>query len=526
MKRIIVFCISILCCLSLSCSNFTNINTICKANLEEKNLYPIVDDSVDNIESLLEFEVNPINESTLYQTQYYSTHYFENLRYNMGFNYIGSCSYVAVAMMLSYYDTYWDDGIISEKYDGISDTFNVSLPSIGKSPGILENWNLPFTEENRLGLTGDTKLNYSQYYQLVLNNSDDYFHYKLMKIGREEEIYKLYTYFEINPFGLGLNGRSNLIDTYLYDYMDFLESEISYETVTENVEDYIIEKVTQGIPVLIAVGFPNGLGHALVAYDYDSLTSKIYANMGWGDGYTHIDLDSLNYSLIKNATTFTINTPHIHSNNYIATDGTPYCSCYFSCHPEHEHSYVSVNEDYHTYSCNCSTQGTPNLEHSLYAVKIDGNKHIYKCSGCEYDSEQINHNYHLWRGYSETEHAMRCDDCGYVDLDSVDSHSYEYASFVNDTTHRTECGCGAWGTIQGHVFTLPDINGRMVCRGCGYVKFFGSGSGNVIYSSEKVSINGSCQMPDGTIYLVPEDVEAYLNGTLVFYDKDDLPVLQ
>ncbi len=30
-------------------------------------------------------------------------------------------------------------------------------------------------------------------------------------------------------------------------------------------------------------------------------------------------------------------------------------------------------------------------------------------------------------------------------------------------------------------------------------------------------------MSNGVIVLVDEDIEAYLNGTLVFYNKDELP---
>ena len=43
-------------------------------------------------------------------------------------------------------------------------------------------------------------------------------------------------------------------------------------------------------------------------------------------------------------------------------------------------------------------------------------------------------------------------------------------------------------------------------------------------NAAKVSVNGSYILPNGIIVLVDEDVEAYLNGTLVFYDRDDLPV--
>jgi hypothetical protein len=45
-------------------------------------------------------------------------------------------------------------------------------------------------------------------------------------------------------------------------------------------------------------------------------------------------------------------------------------------------------------------------------------------------------------------------------------------------------------------------------------------------SIDKVSANGSYILPDGTIMLVEEDIEAYFNGTLVFYDKDNVPQTQ
>ena len=54
----------------------------------------------------------------------------------------------------------------------------------------------------------------------------------------------------------------------------------------------------------------------------------------------------------------------------------------------------------------------------------------------------------------------------------------------------------------------------------------GSGIGQIIKSINKVSVNGSYILHDGTIMLVEEDVEAYLNDTLVFYDRDKLPVTQ
>jgi hypothetical protein len=47
-----------------------------------------------------------------------------------------------------------------------------------------------------------------------------------------------------------------------------------------------------------------------------------------------------------------------------------------------------------------------------------------------------------------------------------------------------------------------------------------------INGATKVSVNGSYILPNGIIVLEDADVEAYLNGTLVFYDPNDLPVTQ
>ena len=48
----------------------------------------------------------------------------------------------------------------------------------------------------------------------------------------------------------------------------------------------------------------------------------------------------------------------------------------------------------------------------------------------------------------------------------------------------------------------------------------------LLFNITKYSINGSYILPNGIIVLVDEDIEAYENGTLVFYDKDNLPQTQ
>ena len=138
------------------------------------------------------------------------------------------------------------------------------------------------------------------------------------------------------------------------------------------------------------------------------------------------------------------------------------------------------------------------------------------------------HDMYLSMSAGTNQHGYKCRDCGYIDEDTIEEHSFDGWVFVSDTLHRSECECGARGsTTAGHVFIMPDSpSDPRICMGCGYTKFLGGNGGNIITSISKVTVNGSYQMPDGTVYLVDSDIEAYLNGTLVFYDKDDLPVVQ
>lgn len=52
-------------------------------------------------------------------------------------NYKGSCGYVAIGMILSYYDTFLDDSIIPEQYDMVSNGYDDNIILRRNSPGIL-----------------------------------------------------------------------------------------------------------------------------------------------------------------------------------------------------------------------------------------------------------------------------------------------------------------------------------------------------------------------------------------------------
>ena len=110
-------------------------------------------------------------------------------------------------------------------------------------------------------------------------------------------------------------------------------------------------------------------------------------------------------------------------------------------------------------------------------------------------------------------------------------HTHEYTEWVyhSPTQHIACCECGALGTqTNNHVVKVGTaINNRGICMFCGAVILLGEEFVPALpFAAVQVTLNGSYILPNGIIVLVDEDIEAYLNGTLVFYDKNDLPVTQ
>lgn len=109
------------------------------------------------------------------------------------------------------------------------------------------------------------------------------------------------------------------------------------------------------------------------------------------------------------------------------------------------------------------------------------------------------------------------------------AHTYDEWTYYNSSTHIKSCCCGAHGTAaRQHIVKSSEIvNYRANCLECGYLLDLRTdmalGSTD---NALKISVNGSYILPSGIIVLVDEDVEAYLSGTLLFYDRDDLPVTQ
>ena len=109
------------------------------------------------------------------------------------------------------------------------------------------------------------------------------------------------------------------------------------------------------------------------------------------------------------------------------------------------------------------------------------------------------------------------------------THSYTKWTYCSSTHHIESCECGLLGNIKNlHVVKAGTaVNNRAVCMYCGAIILLGDDFVQVgPMSITKVTLNGSYILPNGIIVLVEEDIEAYENGTLIFYDKDKLPQTQ
>lgn len=220
-------------------------------------------------------------------------------------NVYGSCTYVAMGMLLSFYDSYWDDSFIPEAYDVTTEfqpirqtDFDI-IPLDTESPGVL-------FESNEL--VGNLSMN--QYLDIVNQNSDTYFQFKLIQLAKQ--------YFgnekfdtEAQPLGMNYSELQSFLNYYIHTFNQKSNSDVTINSATGTsgtVRNFTVAKLLNGTPVLLrAKNSDSDTGHAMIAYDYDSNTQEIYVHTGWKDEskritLTHVSLTDLGYDVLCDAT--------------------------------------------------------------------------------------------------------------------------------------------------------------------------------------------------------------------------------
>ena len=245
---------------------------------------------------------------------FYAPVYFSNLRSNFGTNRFGTCAFVAMGMLLSFYDTYWDDSIVPSAYEVVATSTGDPVNGSIDSPGSCDS----------LPIIGNSNASY--YLNTIVPQNDGvYLDMKLMTLA---SYYMGFPGLDGNATGLDYSGMYSLFQYYLYTYSGFSPYELGFiaETGTgtgqarsESVRDFAIEKVSEGIPVLLSVGtdYASTTGrHAVIAYDYDEDNDLLYCHMGWGPKATHVTIESFGYTSYNSAFSLAVRTQHSHTDNY------------------------------------------------------------------------------------------------------------------------------------------------------------------------------------------------------------------
>lgn len=278
------------------------------------------------------------NATLTLNTNNFASYYFSNLTTNFGDNIKGSCTLVAAEMLLSFYDTYWDDNIIDEKYEQNS--------YLDEDSNIFECKVSPGTKNDYFYDTNFNKKNFTtkEYWDYVVDTKDKLFHSYL--IYEAEMKYDLYHENEDEPMGIWLDELLKLLNDYFFpnNFGLFKKISIYYSDFSPLLmRNSIIENVKNGVPVIVDAFSEDGEeGHSFIAYDYDEKLDEIICHSGWlnrndrggiysDNPHTITTMEQMGYTDIREILYLKHNGEHVHSNNYIGIneygEEEKYCSC-------------------------------------------------------------------------------------------------------------------------------------------------------------------------------------------------------
>ena len=285
----------------------------CTRFLEQQNRYSAGTSNFNVMQTLYN-----VNNRTDIESKNLTTNYFKNLNQNFGLNINGSCTYVATGMLLSYYDAFYDDSFIDEKYEAKSTISN--SPINCESPG------------NK----SDTYMNYFQnagyeWGKYIETNRNNYFDYYL--ISKFDPKLSSYGGFQtIDPVS-AYDQYWNLRSYFLMDRglnngtVEIYKTNSSDEDFDENLK----KQIANGVPVMLNVQLDEIGAHTVVAYDYDEKDNSFVVHSGWkkidGTALTCVTLKDLKCKSIDSALYLEYRSIHNHCDNYVKNNDSDYCIC-------------------------------------------------------------------------------------------------------------------------------------------------------------------------------------------------------
>ncbi|MBP5092049.1 MAG: hypothetical protein J6328_05795 [Bacilli bacterium] len=269
------------------------------------------------------------SDDSVYLKDKFAPHYFSNLKMNYGNNVHNSCGFVATGILLSFWDTYWDDNVVEERYESHTILLGNHIALDAESPGA--------TREDESTYKGVTL---AQYYRNITTYKNDFLHYLLLDMGKT--LFNFPAYPAPSKYSMRHESYALLFEEYLYEYRGYTNEEVSIEEYPnpyvpsetydpESVRSKAIEYVKDGIPVLLSVTRDSDdAGHAVVAYDYDEDGDELYCHFGWDSDETHLTLKSKHFSVDDHLIALVFKNNHSHSDNYEYHGGNrtiAHCAC-------------------------------------------------------------------------------------------------------------------------------------------------------------------------------------------------------
>lgn len=497
-----------------------DLNNIYICDIDVENYFVERLNFSDKMVALSEWAMNRYNNK-LISSEYdiENAFFFKNFQIDdeNNFNNYGSCAVVAAALLLSYYDVFYDDSIIAtyESYDGIT---YLTQNRVAKKLVDYANDADDFIDNFYIDLWDST--DYQLYYPNEITNptKTNYvapagpskgFHDYLVEIAIDKGY--------LNN-GMTVINTENLIS-------DFLSSKniTNLSTCRELGRRGIISVLETNTPVIIGmtgysyfymqnetlVGKKDELdcSHEVVAYGYQDTSIGLFfhVNMGWPTNNndknyfndTYVSAQLMGYYTYLDST----NLEHVCGNHYMLynDENSLYieiCTCESF---EDNFYFISSTSDYD--SVNYDGHVNPiKIEHSLDNYEVyNENQHLKKCRLYNYcgKSELENHNYVIIGSSNDSEHYIKCKDCGYTKYEShIDStirsnvtEHYKYCSYCleeyaieehyfiysgTDESHTGICReCEYEISTEEHIVTINNYNNskhQYLCN-CGYERF-------------------------------------------------------
>ena len=273
--------------------------------------------------------------------------YFTNLTTNFGNNQEGTCGYVALASMLTYYDTFWSDIIVPD---------NLEVSTYGNSiQNVVMNQTSPGSLNENIIYPNVSAIMQEMVYRSAIVPTISY------------NLHNLLVY-QNDSLGTDASDTENIIENFLSTNLkdDFIylfyyfDDDLSASEKFELTKEYCRTAFTHGIPIKLSIyDYETKSSHAVVAHSLSN--NSIECHFGWYSDSTSVPFTYDGYDEIKGLTTFVPKMSHSHSNNYIIQHNNGfsyyYCPCGETIGHTHNNQYQNIDSYQHLKTCTeCNEQ--------------------------------------------------------------------------------------------------------------------------------------------------------------------------